>query len=675
MKKAIKVFSLLTVICSLLTIVTCSSGNDTATLSIRLSDLPGKAAKAVSVDQLTHVIVLSGPADTQTLTITGSGTATATVAVGLWSIRVTAYYGEEVYAVGNATAEVRAGRNTDVSVHMTVVYKEPGSTTPSGGGGNNNNNNNNPGTSTLPKGAGLSEPLTEDVTLRTPTSITLKEPNLLQATGQKIEYAWGLTDDNPDPSSIWQEDPKFTLTPYTTYYFFARSKANTAYEEGAPIHSGPITIGDLITDWIELRNAILNVPINGQGTILLDGVITTNSNIQIDGNRDITLLPNGNVTIDRVGGTTDKFFYAQNGKLTLGEEGMAGSITLNGQSVSGGSESLIEVGDTSFSSELTMFDNVTLKNNNKTSGGGGAVLIQKGTFEMLGGNIIGNTAVGGGGVFISPDGEFKMRSGTIGPDNKATGSGPTDGGGGVYSENGFIMSGGEIIGNIAEKGGGVYVNAGIMTMVGGIIGGTTTKANIANSNSSAQGGGAYVGGSGSLQMTSNAEISGNTATSTSGPAQGGGVYFDSTSPFDMHSGNPKINGNTAEASVYTAQGGGVYLASGNFTMDEGEINGNTATGGPSSQGGGVYVGNVGTSFTKSAGVINGHGLSNLTPIPGNNAVYFNGSFAPVVPLATGPGHAVYVYDASTPFGRNDTASATDDLDSASSGPANGWDFP
>ena len=141
MKNAIRIFLLSIVICSLFTIVTCSSGDETATISISLSSLPGGPAKAVSMDKLQHVIVLSGPADTQTLTITGSGNARATVAVGLWSIRVTAYYEGKIYAVGNATAEVRAGRNTDVSVQMTVVYDETGGAAT----GNNSGNQVTPG--------------------------------------------------------------------------------------------------------------------------------------------------------------------------------------------------------------------------------------------------------------------------------------------------------------------------------------------------------------------------------------------------------------------------------------------------------------------------------------------------------------------------------------------------
>ena len=75
-----------------------------------------------------HTITLSGPTGTKILTISGAGTASATVAAGLWNIGVDAYYGEELYAVGSASADVKAGRTTNVSVQMTVVWTEEIST-------------------------------------------------------------------------------------------------------------------------------------------------------------------------------------------------------------------------------------------------------------------------------------------------------------------------------------------------------------------------------------------------------------------------------------------------------------------------------------------------------------------------------------------------------------------
>ena len=667
MKKAIKVFSLLIVICSLLTIVTCSSDeSDTATISITLSDLPGEAAKAVTVDQLQHVIILSGPADSQTLTITGSGTATATVVVGTWSIRVTAYYEEEVYAVGNATAVVRARQNTEVSVHMTVVYKDPGSGTKVGGGGGPGNTGPGIGTgpgTTKSNGADLSGPPTE--TARTRDSITVEARLGTSATpGQQvIEYAYSsiATETVASLESKWQISQLFSgLTEFETYYFYARSQENEDYLAGTFQVSDPIIAGDITKTWAGLSSAIGTLTAGATATFLLQGDYVVGdggvNEITIDTNKTITLLPFGDVQIMRNTSPayTGNFFTIDVGTLTLGKPGMGGSILLNGGNftVSG---VLIQVGLFTASAYLSMYDNVTLKNNEF-----GAVSISNvGKFEMFGGTIKENTAYQGGGV-SSSSGTFNMKGGTIGPTNKAIST--STGGGGVCMLGGsFTMSDGLITGNEAEMGGGVYLS-----------------------------------GSGSLEMTGNAEISGNKAIS-SASACGGGVYVNSgTDSLYMHSGTPKINNNIAEnPSSYNGQGGGVFLAGGTtFTMDAGEINGNTAKGvpaegggvyvgagttftmnagdikgntadgSPGSKGGGVYVAAVG-GFTKTGGEINGHMLGVLARTPDQNAVLDSGT---IISSGPGPGHAVYVYD-TTPFGVNGTTEAT--LDSSSSGNP-GW---
>ena len=114
-----------------------TSENDT-TLSINLGkdSLPDKAS--VSIDQLRHVIVLSGPGGRQTYTISGGGTVKATVAAGLWYIDVEAFLGDELYAKGSGSAEVKAGRNTSVTIFMAVVWA--GLAEGGGGGGGSGGN-------------------------------------------------------------------------------------------------------------------------------------------------------------------------------------------------------------------------------------------------------------------------------------------------------------------------------------------------------------------------------------------------------------------------------------------------------------------------------------------------------------------------------------------------------
>ena len=110
----------------MLLLCTCSnpmSGGDggNATISISLGS-DRAAGKAVSLDQLRHVITFTGPTGTHTISISGVGTATATVFAGTWNISVEAYYGNELYAIGYATVEVKARQNTNVYIQMTVVW-------------------------------------------------------------------------------------------------------------------------------------------------------------------------------------------------------------------------------------------------------------------------------------------------------------------------------------------------------------------------------------------------------------------------------------------------------------------------------------------------------------------------------------------------------------------------
>ncbi|MDR2662551.1 MAG: carboxypeptidase regulatory-like domain-containing protein, partial [Treponema sp.] len=88
---------------------------------------------------------------------------------------------------------------------------------------------------------------------------------------------------------------------------------------------------------------------------------------------------------------------------------------------------------------------------------------------------------------------------------------------------------------------------------------------------------------------------------------GGGIYFSSSS-FTMNGG--EISGNTSSS------GGGVYVSSGTFTMNGGEISGNTVT--SSSGGGGIY-------FSSSSFTMNGGEISGNTVTSGGGGIYFSSS--------------------------------------------------
>jgi hypothetical protein len=307
---------------------------------------------------------------------------------------------------------------------------------------------------------------------------------------------------------------------------------------------------------------------------------------------------------------------------------------------------------------------------NSISHGGGVYV--SGTFTMNGGEISDNSSFGlitststsyssyshGGGVYVY-GGTFTMNGGKISGNTAKTlssASSESFGGGVAVGEYGtFTMNDGEISGNTASstgaerdirtssEGGGVYAyGSGTFAMNGGKISGNTTSSSNVSSSYSTRGGGVYVDGKRTFTM-SGGEISGNTAFA------GGGVYVDRSSVFTM-SGNAKISGNTANN-----YGGGVYVAYATFTMNDGEISGNTVSGSTiTSGGGGVCVTEIGMFIKQPGGVIYGSDASDTLK---NTA-------------ASGNGHAVYDDDGSK---RNTTAGQGVTLDSRKNGALGGWE--
>ena len=109
----------------------CSMGAETAMATIVVDVDQAETAKAVNLGEVSHSVALSGPTGGRSAEIgPGGGSVSFTVAPGTWNISVTGYYRGQVYSTGTATADVVAGKTTNVSVPMTVVYVE----TPSGGG-------------------------------------------------------------------------------------------------------------------------------------------------------------------------------------------------------------------------------------------------------------------------------------------------------------------------------------------------------------------------------------------------------------------------------------------------------------------------------------------------------------------------------------------------------------
>ena len=196
-----------------------------------------------------------------------------------------------------------------------------------------------------------------------------------------------------------------------------------------------------------------------------------------------------------------------------------------------------------------------------------------GAFNMYGGTIKDNTAKNGGAFFSTTGGTINMTGGTI-SGNKATQNSDNAGGGAIYMRgSGTINISGsaQITGNSSSlDGGAILMGWGTINISG--------SAKI-NSNTASRWGGAICLRQDSNQSTTlymrGGEISGNRATK-----EGGAVHvLDKDCQFFLYDG--KITGNTS------GDGGAIYLNQEPswLIMQGGEISGNTATG----NGGGVYI--------------------------------------------------------------------------------------
>jgi hypothetical protein len=196
----------------------------------------------------------------------------------------------------------------------------------------------------------------------------------------------------------------------------------------------------------------------------------------------------------------------------------------------------------------------------------------------------------------------------------------------VVSNGTLTMNGGEISGNsnvnTNANGGGVYVGSGgTFTMNGGKI--TDNTAGNSNVNSNGYGGGVYVDNNGIFTMN-DGKVSGNANS---------GVVINGNAIFTMYSGEISFNtighGVHVLGGTFAMYGGkifshtfsGVYIYSGIFTMNDGEISGNTTT---FDAGSGVDVYSTGT-FTMNGGKITNN-INSSTSTLAAGGVYVQGTF-------------------------------------------------
>ena len=310
----------------------------------------------------------------------------------------------------------------------------------------------------------------------------------------------------------------------------------------------------------ELTAAIADVKfdiVKLTGDISISNSLTVNRTVTLDlnghvlkyesaNNGSVIVVENGGqLTIEDSNTSNLSHKFNPNGKLWVLDEA-SGTETVTGGVITGGT-----------GTDISTFGGTTWYC------GGGALIKNGGSLTMRGGNIIGCSAECGGGVCIdSEQGQFSMSGGSI------AGCVASDIGGGVFASGTFKMSGPAVIRSCTAEsatqyvcGGGVYVNGSSSFEMSDTAKIEGCQA-ISTSSNSSNGGGVYVSSSSSFVMSNEAKIEGCQAISnSSNSSNGGGVYLANNTKFTL-SGNAVIQNCTATNSANSgeAYGGGVSAA-------------------------------------------------------------------------------------------------------------------
>lgn len=311
-----------------------------------------------------------------------------------------------------------------------------------------------------------------------------------------------------------------------------------------------------------------NVSFTGNTARVSAAIAFDYNKIKYPGKITVATIHNG-----KFSGNTSK----ANGIVTVGLEC---ELTMEDGEISGNTMSSGAV----FTSSSATFNmrGGTIKNNTAVDGvtptaltSGAGINLNGGNFYMTGGSITDNTCTSvGGGIQLVGAGHIEISGNSLVSGNKAAYGGgialyntPATG---LVSE--FIMTGGEISGNIATKsGGGIETGRLGAGAVNSFI--DLRDGRIINNQAAMSGGGIALDYEWTMDMGNNVIISGNEAPS------GGGVSVSNSAKFNL-------NGGTITNNQASLVGGGVYVTkTSDFNMAGGKITANDAI----KEGGGLYV--------------------------------------------------------------------------------------
>ena len=352
---------------------------------------------------------------------------------------------------------------------------------------------------------------------------------------------------------------------------------------------------------------------DGNGNFTMDGGVISVNRSSTDGGG---VFINGGQFVQTAGSISSNISEGNGGGVCIVNGGTftmsGGSITQNGKE--GQTIHTNNGGGVYLNGGNFVLEDGEISNNSADENGGGVFLTGKDcTYELLKGDITGNSAGNGGGVYLEK-GLFKLGTasnpadGNISDNTAVSGGGVYIGSGSISSVSdeppaepteGFIMYGGQITGNsTTDDGGGIYLNGGSFLMHNG---------DISSNSSSTDGGGVCIANNGNFTMN-NGDITGNGKISGKLTENGGGVYLDGGT-LTVHAGN--ISGNGA-----TASGGGVYISNGDVRMGDGQIQSNVC----GEYGGGIYVYNPIGNSAKTVSVTGGNLLENIARYGGGICV-------------------------------------------------------
>ena len=278
---------------------------------------------------------------------------------------------------------------------------------------------------------------------------------------------------------------------------FADTNVNTVKLAANIDISSSLTVNRIVT--LDLNGYVLKYDSADQGSVIV-----------VEGS--------GKLTIDdsNTSKPSHKFKPNDDGLWMLDET--SGTETVNGGVITGGTGKPIQFGSGEYVYNAYY--------------GGGVYIAPGGQLTMTGGSIVGCSATDGGGVCIYPgqtgeQSQFSMTGGS-----SIAGCVASDIGGGVRASGTFKMSGKAVIRSCTAESATQFVC----------------------------GGGVYVDGSSSFEMSNEAKIEGCQAISTSSnSSNGGGVYVSSSSSFVMSDAAKIEKCQAISNSSKSSNGGGVYL--------------------------------------------------------------------------------------------------------------------